>query len=35
MTKIANDKDKMTTVSKFVDFLNNPENKAKIDDLLK
>jgi hypothetical protein len=35
MTNIANDKDKMTTVSKFVDFLNNPENKAKIDDLLK
>lgn len=33
--KIANDKEKMTTVSKFVDFMNNPENKAKIEDLLK
>lgn len=33
--KIANDKEKMTTISKFVDFMNNPENKDKIDNLLK
>lgn len=33
--EIKDDKDKMATVDKFVDFLKNPANKEKIDDLLK
>ena len=35
LSKIANDKEKMSKVSKFVDFMNDPENKDKIDNLLK
>ena len=33
--ELKNNKDAMTTINKFVDYIKTPENKAKIDAMMK